>query len=488
MFNLGPRVLPYVFDNTDSILDIPTSTMITGARGETIFNGGHGRISAIIGGGNNWKSTLGNFLNTAAANTYMASNPKDPAYIANYDTEINVSLDRLENLTTEMEYLPDNPITGHNAIWSVTDKSGVSGDVWVENFSAYCKEKAKSKKRITWTAIQDPYTKKPLETLPRTYAGIDSFSELDTQTSNDKLTKNLDDSSTNTYALDQGRFKAKFITQLPTLSGKSNTSMFVTLHIGPIIDLTTGPAKYTKPTKHLQFLKKGDMIKGGTNKVNYLLNGGGWFAHNATAYVNSGTKLPEYPLTKDDSDPTELNKVRLQQLRGKNGTSGYVISILMSQYTGVCNHLTFFDHIKECGRFGIVGSLTSYELVFLPGVKISRTTVRGKLLENKELRRAVQLTSNLLQLFEHKPVLKADGLLCSPQELYDDIKELGYDWGEILKTRGFHTHNQYAKHLPHYLSIVDIVKMRAGLYIPYWLDKKTREVVEKRLKERRDGT
>ena len=60
--------------------------------------------------------------------------------------------------------------------------------------------------------------------------------------------------------------------------------------------------------------------------------------------------------------------------------------------------------------------------------------------------------------------------MCSPKELYEDIKKLGYDWNVLLNTRGYWTIDQYTNPVP-YLSTVDLLRMRKGLYEPYWLKK-----------------
>ena len=58
--------------------------------------------------------------------------------------------------------------------------------------------------------------------------------------------------------------------------------------------------------------------------------------------------------------------------------------------------------------------------------------------------------------------------MCTPKELYEDIKKLGYDWNVLLDTRGYWTIDQYTNKVP-FLSTVDLLKMRKGLYTPYFL-------------------
>jgi hypothetical protein len=66
--------------------------------------------------------------------------------------------------------------------------------------------------------------------------------------------------------------------------------------------------------------------------------------------------------------------------------------------------------------------------------------------------------------------------MCTPKQLHDDLVALGYDWDVLLKTRGWWSMDNDSQDLPPFLSTMDLLRMRKGLYHPYWLaeDKKTR--------------
>jgi hypothetical protein len=72
--------------------------------------------------------------------------------------------------------------------------------------------------------------------------------------------------------------------------------------------------------------------------------------------------------------------------------------------------------------------------------------------------------------------------MCTPSELYNDLIKLGYDWDMLLRTREYWTINQYDNPTP-YLSSIDLLKMRKGLYEPYFLDKDKKLKKEYKLKE-----
>jgi len=465
-FKPNKQTTPKILINIGSLMDIPTGNFVIGARGESIMNGGLGNVTGIVGAGNNYKSTITHYMMLQAANRIAASTNTG---LTTYDTEVNISLDRLENLSSKMEYLPEHPITGDDPIWSTTDKSLQAADEWVNDLNDYISEKTKSKSAIVeYTAFKDPYTKQVLKAPVPTFVEIDSLSEFEPESTIKLLAKDLDDKATNTMFMKQGMYKTKFLATLPRLSNSSNTFFLTTAHIGKKINMASGPAMYNQPTKELQYLKQDDSIKGVSSKFFFLLNNA-WFAHTASVLLNQSTKLPEYPANSKDNMRTELNMVKLTQLRGKTGASGITLEILVSQIEGVLPTLTEFHFIKNNNRFGLEGSLTNYNIVLLPDVKLSRTTVRTKINNNPKLVRAINIISELLQISMFHPRYREEELICTPEELYKDIKELGYDWDDILtNTRSWWTIDNYDPKLPKFLSTLDLLKIRKKEYTPYW--------------------
>ena len=466
-FNLQEKTVPKLLINIGALFDIPTAAIVTGKHGEAIYNGGLGQITAIMGAGNNYKSTILHYMTLSAADKIMMTT--DTA-MTTYDTEVNTSLDRLETLASKFPNLPKNIITSDAPKWAVTDKSMISANDWAVHMNKYTEAKAKEKKIINkFEAFNDPYTKKPLELPTPTFVEIDSLTEFEATSTMDMLTNDLDSSDTNTYAMKQGAFKTKFLSTLPRLSNTSNTYFLLTAHIGEKIDMATGPAKYNQPTKKLQYLKGGDTIKGVSSKFTFLLNNA-WFAHTATLLNNKTTRLSEYPRNKNDVATTDLNTVKLTQLRSKSGPSGYTLEIVVSQTEGVLPTLTEFHFIKESDRYGLTGNNTHYQIALVPEVTLNRNTVRENIDTNPKLRRAINIVSEILQLsIFHNTRLEAEGITCTPEELYNDIKALGYDWDMLLNTRGYWVIDQYENKVP-YLNTLDILRMRKEKYFPYFLN------------------
>lgn len=465
-FGFAKKTMPKILINIGAGLDIPTGAIITGRKGEAIVNGGLGQVTGIVGAGNNYKSTIAHYQMLCAADRIQEATR---TMMTTYDTEVNISIDRLTSMAKDFKSLPDELIVGEDANWVLTDKTQLDASAWVQQINKYSTEKGKDKgSMITYEAFTDPYTKKNLTGIVPTFAEIDSLTEFEANSTIEMLSKDLDSSDTNTYAMKQGNFKTKFLSQLPRISNTGNLFFVMTAHIGEKIDMASGPAKYNQPTKKLQYMKTADNIKGVSPKFTFLLNNA-WFAHTASLLKNQTTKLPEYPKTKDSTMETELNTVKLTQLRGKTGPSGFTLELVVSQNDGVLPTLTEFHYIKKNNRFGIVGSMTHYQLALRPDVNLSRGTVRTKIDADQRLRRAINITSEILQLKTFQTRLESEDIFCEPEELYADLKKAGYDWEMLLMTREYWTINQYTNKRP-YLSSIDLLRMRKGTYFPYFLN------------------
>jgi hypothetical protein len=462
--NVKKRI-PKIAINTDSLIDIPTCEFITGARGETIINGGVDTSTAVIGPANIGKTLFTDNLIFSAANTIMMSYP---TYISLYDTEASVKDSRKRKLASNFEYLPDDILDPETGIMDITDKTQYMGDEWLIHFKEFIKEREKSEK-ITWEGIIDKYTKKPLATPVPTFTFIDSYSEFEPKTSAEAIAKaKLEDGSLNTINMKNGLFKNRVLGELPALLTNSNNRFFTTAHLGTTIDMSNnmyGP----KPTKKLQFLKEGEGIKGVSPKFLFLISTV-YSLESMRILKNQSTKLPEYPLPNGASNQeTDLSVITVNILRSKSGASGVKIPFVSSQELGIDNYLSFFDFIKKNNRFGFEGNDRNYNIVFLPEVKLSRATVRKKLMENYRLRKAIQFAAQLLQLKIYKQEIVMAGYWMEPEELYAKLKAKGYDWNELLDVRTVNTPKQYSEDLKPYLSIMDLLYMANDKYHPYWM-------------------
>jgi hypothetical protein len=150
-----------------------------------------------------------------------------------------------------------------------------------------------------------------------------------------------------------------------------------------------------------------------------------------------------------------------------------LIQLLVSQQDGILPALSEFHYIKVNDRYGLEGNVQNYTLALRPDIALSRTKVRSKINGDPLLRRALNITSEMCQINQLYDYLD-DDIYCTPKQLYDDLKAKGYDWEMLLKTRGRWTYDNDQHPVP-FLSTMDLMRMRAGKYHPYWLadDKKT---------------
>lgn len=449
-----------VMINIGATLDIPTGTYLECEHGEHVLNGGLAPLTGTVGIGNMFKSTLERFMML----TGMSRMPHSTA--GTYDTEVNIQEWHMIDMIKRIwEFLGENVLeTGR---WKITDKTMYTGDEWYAKQKAWLQAKIKNAEKILvrtpfWNRDRTGFLNIPLPT----FTEVDSFTEFETADVVEMQDKNdLGESGGNTIHMRQGLAKLRFLMEAPRLNCSAYNYLLMTAHIGKESTMQNAGPAGSVPIVKLKHLKNGDKIKGTTDKFTFITHNC-WHAYNSTPMLVD--KKPEYPRDSYDDKllDTDLNLVLVRNLRSKSGISGHSQGLIVSQTEGVLPSLTEFHTIKEMGRFGLEGSVINYSLSLLPDVKLSRTTVRGKIDADPVLRRALNITSELCQMHELMHTL--DDLLCTPKELYDDLKAMGYDWNVLLATRGWWTYDNDKQVVP-FLSTMDLLRMRKGLYVPYWM-------------------
>lgn len=456
--------------NIGACLDIPTGTYIKGARGEHILNGGLGALTGVVGIGNNFKSTLMHYMMLTAMSRFAYSIART------YDTEINIHEWHLKNYKVYKTQfngadILDSTVPSAKARWTITDKTLYTGDEFFDKYKDFLQNKRKEERKYTATTpFLDRDGKSNMKMTYPTFTEIDSMSEFVTKDVIAMQDDNsLGESGGNTVSMRQGLQKNRFLMEIPGLANGAYDYVLLSAHMGDEFNMDP---RNPKPRK-LQHLPMNLKIKGVPEKFTFVMNNC-WHAYNAAPLKNDSTKAPEYPRNSDDDlkGDTDLCVVMVKQLRSKSGVSGTVIPVVVSQEEGVLESLTEFHHIKENGRFGIEGTLQNYYLVLCPEIKLSRTTVRGKIDKHPELRRALTITSELCQIHDLWHHLREE-LYCTPKQLYEDLIKIGYDWKLLLNTRGWWTtvEDETTRDLPPFLSTMDLMLMRVGRYVPYWYPK-----------------
>jgi hypothetical protein len=456
--------------NVGALFDIPTGNYHFGMYGESILNGGVGLMTGIVGIGNNFKSTVMHYLMLVAASRFEFTK------MVTYDTEMNITRGRLQRLAAFVGGHKLKDVV-YNGVWQITDRTIYFANEWYEKLKDFMDTKVKNKKKFLRNTPFVSYDKKSfIQWMIPTFGQCDSFTEFETSDVGAMQNDNeLGDSGANTIHMRQGLAKIRFMSDVLKRASQANMPMFLTAHVGK--DIPMDPR--AGPVKKLQFLKNGDKIKGATDKFNFLptlvLQ-----CQNAAPYTNKTTRAAEYPLDTADNHnegDTDLNIVTVISLRNKSGPTGHVLPLLVSQRDGVLGSLSEFHYCKTDDRWGLEGNDQNYAMSLRPQAKLSRTTVRGKIDSDAKLRRAVNISAEMLEIknFWHHI---DEGLMCTPKQLYDDLNAMGYDWDVLLDTRGWWTlNNTDPTHKP-FLSTMDLLRMRKGIYHPYWLANDNKTVID----------
>lgn len=460
--------------NVGSLFDIPTGYYVKGKYGESLLNGGLAFLTGVVGIGNSFKSTIIHYLVLSAVNRISQSIETS---ISTYDTEVNISEHRLNILTRLFDYLKDKNIIA-NGMWAITDATVYYANEWYNRLKEFFRDVKGSIKPSEY--VETPFLDRDGKTLtrilPPTFSEIDSMSRFETSNIAEIQTKNeLGDSGGLMIHAQSGLAKMRFLMELPALCGKNAHYLLMTAHLGKDAVIASGPFA-PPPTQKLGTLKHGDKIKGVTDQFFFLITNV-WHAYSATPLINQNTKGAEYPYSSEQNkvETPDLYVVRLRSLRSKNGLSNITFELIVSQTDGILASESEFHNLKNYDRFGLGGSVQSIKLDLLPDVSFSRVTLRETIRSNEKFRRALNITSEMCQMnYIWAPL--DDDLMCTPKELYEDIIKLGYDWDILLNTRGWWTFNNDKHPIP-FLSTMDLLRMRKGLYHPYWLDKDKKTII-----------
>jgi hypothetical protein len=454
----APLITPMF--NVGCLFDIATGRFIRGIHGEHILSGGAGAVTGFVGIANTYKTTCAEYMQL----TIGARFPY--AIMDKHCTELSAQVERSRHLASQIpEYLGEDPTSYGTSRWKLTNQAQYWGNEWFKDKRIWLSAKADNRMKFSFTSPFPGKDEKPMKMMYPTSSLVDSLTRFETESVSEMDEKaELGDSAANTLYMKAGQAKARMVGALPRLSVDAGHLFFLTAHVGKLI----GMDPYAGPTRKLTTLKNGDVIKGVTDNFLFLTTQC-WQTYNAGPLINQTTKAPEYPRNTDDnvSGDTDLVLLTLNLLRNKSGPSGLMMNIIVSQEDGLQPSLSEFHYCKINDRWGLGGNDKNYYLELMPEEKLSRTTVRGKLDKNAALRRAMNITSEMLQmkmLWDNIPA----GYMCTPLELYTDLKAKGYDWGKILNnTRGWWTAEQ-DDHPLKFLSTMDLLAMRAGVYQPYW--------------------
>jgi len=456
--------------NVGCLFDIPTGTYHQGARGESILNGGMGSLVSIAGPGNSFKSSIALYWQLTLAERLQ------PYKASIYDTENSLSYDRLTIFANPKRFPKmasinhgDETLPIDDTKFIITSSAELMGDEYFNQIKEETKEIIKDKHPTMYTLPIRNSKLEHIKVRPPFNVTIDSLSELKVTAQETGIVdkNNIGDSGNNMLYMRQGIAKKQLITQLPNISSKTGFMFTMVAHVGDEFDL----GGMFAPQKHkLTHSKRGSKITG-TTKAFEFINNVLYEIFSSKVLHNKDRKTGVlYPLLDIDrvEGCIDLMLVTLKITRNKSGASGVELPIIISQREGLLPHLTQFHYIKEA-NWGISGNDRTYRLDLVPDVTLQRTTVRGIIDDNPNIKRALEIECEMLQIKELWSDLKP-GLMCTPAELYDDLKTMGYDWDELLNTRTYFVFMEHEEHELPLLSTLDLLRMRTGEYKPYWKD------------------
>lgn len=450
--------------NVGAGLDIITGRWYYGQHEEAVLNGGLAQLSGYVGMGNLFKTATMVYKNLTAM--YRIHRDSTGSM---YETEMNTQGSRITDLASHLpEYDGFDPLLTERFV--VTNRKHYSGDEWYDETKDWLQLKMETGKKKEGRALL-PFlklgTNELMEMIIPTFGILDSWTDFvtkDVSKMNDDV--ELGGKGAETMFMKQGIQKLRLLTEFPPLLHKASHYFGMSAQMGSIFNLD----QYNPEKKKLSDIQGNVKMKGVTDKFTTNMNSIMQF-YTREKLLDQKTKLPKFPRDSHDDaqGDTDLNVIHATELRGKSGPSGIPIRLVVSQKQGILPSMTeFYNLWDHPDSFGLEGNDQNYYLTLRPDTKLSRTKVRTKIDEDAMLRRALTITMELMQMTRLMPELRNQGLLCTPKELFDGVKEKGYDWDEILgNTRGWWTLNNDDHPIP-YLSTLDLMRMRIDKYKPYW--------------------
>nr|DAR93988.1 MAG TPA: RNase L inhibitor-like protein [Caudoviricetes sp.] len=455
--------------NVGGIFDIPNHIPVKGKWGNVIVNGGLWPSTGVSGPNNSGKSTLSKYFLLAVFDRCKATTG------ISFDTEVSgTSYYRYNQLAERFEHASEINFEDTDR-WTYTTNVEMFGDEWWSSVKDYCDAKVEARKETEWTTPMVDKDGNYIKGFIPTVAECDSISSLNIKSVEDKyIDLSAGDAKRNMEDMANMKAKTKIVRDMPVVCNRSGLYLILTAHIGKKFDLDP----YNPSMRRHQFQKGNRTLKYVPEQFDYLINNY-YDIIDARPLINNTTKAPEFPRHQGDdvAGDTDLTEMTITIVRGKGGGSGMTFPLISSQAEGVLAELSQFWYLKcwkedsKSPGWGLEGNLQNYALIIYPDCKLSRTTVRGKIDSDAKLRRALQITCDLLMLHhidQKKIPAEYRERICDIKTLYDDIKALGYDWNDILEnTIGEWKFREECQEKPT-LTIYDLLNIRAGVYTPYW--------------------
>jgi hypothetical protein len=458
-FQAAPLLRPR--PNIGSLLDIPCGRYHKGRYGDNILNGGFSNFIGMGGRGNSFKTAI-----ALSMSLRVLSRQPETSFVL-YDTENTFGWDRIEDMVNaagNMNY--DEAVDQGRII--LTSAVEHSGEEWWHLIRQERDARVKDEKKLRKATPFIDREGKPITNFPLRIHFLDSMSQLETGAIAEIYEKNkIDDSAANTDAMRGAAIKTRMIMQVPTVTAQGGMALVATAHVGDEIKVDP----YAPAKQQLASMKKGLKFKNTPEKFTFL-SSNCWLVTEAKPLLNQSSKAPEYPADgfKDAVGDTDLQEISLLNVRSKSGPTGHTFTLIVSQTEGLLPSLTEFHYLKSRkDKFGLVGPEgihKDWRVALYPDPLLKRTTVRQQVREDKRLARALEITSELAQIYDYWPDFPRQDMV-QPDQLRSRLESMGYDWNLLLDTRGYWTFDHYESDVKP-LSTMDLIDMYHGRYVPFW--------------------
>lgn len=173
-------------------------------------------------------------------------------------------------------------------------------------------------------------------------------------------------------------------------------------------------------------------------------------------------------MTSDSRENPDLLLYNYTMFRNKGGSSGLQCSFIGSQSDGIQEGLSMYHNLKTNNYFGLsIGSKVSHACDLLPDVKVGRTTIRQQITDNFKLYRAITICYQMWFMQNYWLRLEQKFRI-TPAELYEKVKDQGYDWNDLLENTVDYWHlNPDIK--KHSMSTMEILMIGLGEKKPHWI-------------------
>lgn len=453
------------------LVDVLTGELMKCEKGDYVTNGGFSPHMGVTGKGNSNKTLI--ILSFIC--TFIIRNRGSLVDAQMFETENTLEFMRCLQIAMGMahlngcsdeekeeikEYLLDN--------FTLRASKDIGANAWYDELNDLCDARLKTKKDLIKLPFADLRGKPVSVYLPHA-CGVDSLSALEPEMVAAKFldSNTAGSSDNNTMYLKEAGAKTQMLAKWLNQNPRASIYMFSSAHMGDNISLEPR----SPPEKKNMFMKQNHKLKNVPEKY-YFYTTTLFFINGSTSLVNKD-KVPIYPSDSSDKEKRDNKDILLEAiiLRNKYGQSGAFIPLVANQNQGINWALSAFHYARSNGQWGFTGNDQTYVLDLLPEIKLNRNVIKSRLIDNAEFQRAVDINCELQLLFRYKFDSIPAAYRCNPKELRDGLEDLGYDWKVLLATRGYYTLDHYT-HPVKPLSTYDLLRMRVGDYIPYWMDEK----------------